>query len=528
MLSVRQLYIAVSTGYVILLFLGMLLVRGLWFYPQEYDQALLFQQSEVSGLLSAMELRREQLEATTHDYASWDDTFRFTHDRDQEYLDSNFLDSTFESLSLAGAIITDNERHILYSATYSKEDGIQENPPAAAQWLTQTAAPEFFSGRVFSQIQLFDGSPHLITSSPVSPSGASDPISGWLIFMQKIDAGYISVLARVSRLNLAMITPPYNEDLPDIIAAVTQLSAVRSVCFYDDAGQRSLCLNIHHASGTGPAMFNSSLIPAFILLCLIPSALFMLVLKLVIDPLRKATELLERNNSDGRLRPVLHSTSIRITELQKLRDAYNELVYIARQQQARLEQLSNTDRLTGLPNRRAFDELLEKTWRRLLRHQQAAALVLVDIDYFKRYNDHYGHQAGDSALRQVAQALRSCAKRTDELASRFGGEEFALILQVEDASDLDSLRKRLSESVRALDIHHDHSPISKQLTISFGIAWIRESGHWLEKMGKEEWLRAADSALYEAKASGRNCNMLQVISPDMPFTESPVLTQSPG
>ena len=92
---------------------------------------------------------------------------------------------------------------------------------------------------------------------------------------------------------------------------------------------------------------------------------------------------------------------------------------------------------------------------------------------------------GDDALHRVAQALKGCAKRTDEITSRVGGEEFALILYIDDANNLDAVRHRIHESIRELNIRHEHSSVSKKLTISFGIAWIRESGPWLENMSKD-------------------------------------------
>lgn len=523
MLSIRQLYIALSLAYIVLLFLGMVLIRGLWFYPEEKDKALQLQQNEVDGLLSALTLRRQQLISTVHDYASWDDSFSFTQNRDPDYLSSNFVPSTYESLALSAVLIVNNKEQILYAGQY--DNGVlNQTPDDLLQW-TNTIGSEFFSHHVSSDLQQISGTSYVIAASPVTPTGSGDPIGGWMLFMQRIDAQYLAVLADVSRLHITLL--PTHAGAENLTTPLQKLQAIRPACLYDQKGNASLCVRIEHSNGTGPSMLNAGVIATFLIMCLIPTLVFMWLLRLVIEPIRRATEILERSNADRMIRPVLSSTPIRIRELQQLRDAYNELVHTTRQQQARLEQLSNTDRLTNLPNRRAFDDALERTWRRILRHPQSIALVLVDIDYFKRYNDSYGHQAGDIALHQVAQALKSCAKRTDELASRFGGEEFALILQVEDATRLESLRQRLSESIRNLDIHHDHSPLSHQLTISFGIAWIRESGPWLEKMGKEEWLRAADSALYEAKASGRNCNMLQVISPDMPFTESPVLQQSP-
>src|SRR5690606_31277693 len=137
------------------------------------------------------------------------------------------------------------------------------------------------------------------------------------------------------------------------------------------------------------------------------------------------------------------------------------------------------------------------------------------------FNDHYGHQAGDDALHKVAQALKGCARRTDEIAARFGGEEFVILLYADTEEDMENIRERISQAVHNLGIPHQHSTVASHLTISFGIAWIRNSGPWLEDNAAEEWLHAADAALYAAKGAGRDCSMLQIISPQQPFTDSP-------
>src|SRR5690606_11133208 len=183
------------------------------------------------------------------------------------------------------------------------------------------------------------------------------------------------------------------------------------------------------------------------------------------------------------------------------------------------------DRLTNIANRRAFDDTLDNTWRRLCRHSQQAALVLCDIDYFKAYNDHYGHQAGDDVLHKVAQALKGCARRTDEIAARFGGEEFVLILYVDNDVDMHSIRERIQESIRNLKIPHGYSNTGPILTLSFGMSCIRDSGAWLENYTATDWLYVADSALYAAKGAGRNCSLVQIISADQSFTDQPKLLQ---
>lgn len=164
-----------------------------------------------------------------------------------------------------------------------------------------------------------------------------------------------------------------------------------------------------------------------------------------------------------------------------------------------LARLSTTDGLTGLANRRQFDRSLHLEWLRSARNRQPVSLLLIDIDFFKRYNDHYGHLAGDACLRQVAGALAECAQRSGELAARYGGEEFALLLPGADEAAAQVMAQRCVEALRQAQIPHAASPISSWLTLSIGIATVVANA----EQPPEILVKSADSALYRVKATGR-------------------------
>jgi diguanylate cyclase (GGDEF)-like protein len=163
-----------------------------------------------------------------------------------------------------------------------------------------------------------------------------------------------------------------------------------------------------------------------------------------------------------------------------------------------LSVLSQTDALTGLANRRAFDQRLAEELSRVARHDVPLSLLVVDIDHFKSYNDHYGHPAGDACLRQVAEALRECAARPIDLVARLGGEEFALLLPHLDGADAVQVGERCLQAVEAAAIAHAGSPVAPRVTVSVGVAQSTQ----LEGDGAA-LLAAADAALYAAKRQGR-------------------------
>ena len=165
-----------------------------------------------------------------------------------------------------------------------------------------------------------------------------------------------------------------------------------------------------------------------------------------------------------------------------------------------LQRLSAVDGLTGIANRRSFDETLLREWRRCKRGEVSLALLVCDVDYFKQYNDAYGHQMGDDCLRKVAQSLAGHARRPADLMARYGGEEFAAVLPETDVGGAVQLSETMRKAVEALSIAHCDSPISSFVTVSVGVATMRPGGEG----SPEALVRAADMALYTAKRSGRN------------------------
>lgn len=165
-----------------------------------------------------------------------------------------------------------------------------------------------------------------------------------------------------------------------------------------------------------------------------------------------------------------------------------------------LAELSATDGLTGIANRRRFDEALAQEWLRATRAGTPLSLLLIDIDHFKAYNDHYGHLAGDECLRCVAQILSDCLRRAGELVARYGGEEFALLLPGAELEEAQALAQRCCERLREAAIDHSNSNTAAHLTLSIGAATISP----LPSQKPELLITAADNALYRAKHAGRN------------------------
>ena len=166
-----------------------------------------------------------------------------------------------------------------------------------------------------------------------------------------------------------------------------------------------------------------------------------------------------------------------------------------------MRELSMTDGLTGVANRRSFNDTVDAEWRRCARAAMPLSVIMIDIDHFKLYNDQYGHQAGDTCLQEVSAAMKRCATRPQDLLARYGGEEFILLLPQEGLEGTEVVARRILEEVRKLAIAHAASPTAEHVTISLGLASTSSPD---DSTDASALIRAADANLYRAKQTGRD------------------------
>lgn len=219
----------------------------------------------------------------------------------------------------------------------------------------------------------------------------------------------------------------------------------------------------------------------------------------ITKPVNKA-ELLARVNSALKLKHEMDCRKARereLLELTKLLEETNKKLQDANEM---LLRLSITDGLTGIPNRRCFEEFLAKTWQQASRHLRPLSLLMLDIDFFKAYNDTYGHQCGDECLKRVAEALSESLRRSSDMIARYGGEEFVALLPETEIEGAVKVADLMREKIADLKIKHAGSKVSEYVTLSVGAASMIPAYH----SKPEDLIALADKALYRAKSEGRN------------------------
>lgn len=510
MISIRQLTLGLATLYLALLFISVLVGRWFWFYPAEVERQQVRQQQQADNLQVAYQIQLESLQNRAFQFITRYDPSNLL----AESSNINWNDK-LDQLDIYSIILADqtlSQRNI-----YQRIDNNDVSEPDLNDWLNNLVASRvyFTSSAETDIVRIGNDSYNLIIHA------VNDQVTnskGWLIFLQRISASTLSFIDKMSAFKVKSI--PLDHDSVASIKSFDEplkdLAQTHQRCIYSKAGIASACVSFTHYEKT-PSFLNNKLVIINLLMLLTPVGIYYLILYLFTHPIKTAITILKMSNNKGIVEPLIIDSPIKVKELIELKDIFNATVKIANDNREELERISTTDKLTNIPNRRAFDLLLEKTWNLICRQQRSVALCMVDIDFFKAYNDHYGHPQGDLVLHNVAQALSKCAKRADEIVARYGGEEFAILAYVDDEEQLKLFSHNLQNAVRMLAIPHEFSDKDKQVTISIGITWINKSGEWLTNYTKEEWLNSSDNALYEAKDKGRQQNIIKTISEEQQF-----------
>ena len=513
MFTVKKLFLTLAALSIALLLSSLLGIRWFYAYPEEVESYIQQQQHDLNSITTTLFLEHTNLLHGVDKYANSEFIRElFFHSEQKRAFGININAWQLNAI----AVVTDDLQLVTLQFPDHQAFGFEFNDTLYRNWLIDNANNvDLFTTSSSKEVSFFNNTAMLVAQSPIYTSDDKKQLLGYLIFFKEINDELFNYFERITHFKIKEI--PVANHLPNIFLPLTQAQATQSVCLFSLNQTPVQCFELTFTGNERPVFFKPKTIFTYFIGVSIPVFLFAIFIYQIISPLRDALYLLNKNKKEQILRPLPLNRKLYIKEISQLRSAYNHLVVIANRQRLELERLSNTDRLTDISNRRAFDHALLTTWNRLVRHKQSVALIMIDIDHFKNFNDYYGHQIGDMALQKVAKTLASCARRSDEIAARFGGEEFVLIVYLNNQYDLQHFQEHMFEEIRKLKIPHKKSTTAQHLTISAGVAWIKDSGQWLKDFTPEQWLSAADMALYKAKQIGRNCYRTEYIFELSPF-----------
>lgn len=526
----------------VLLSLSAYLIQTRIIYPAFTEVEVSYAKNNIDRAIGRLASQLDLIDFTVYDWSAWDDTYQFIEDRNQAYIESNLAPETFLNYGFDVVLFLNREKEVVWGGVYdfSSEGEIVDTtadyldvvlPPAIAYIDTIDFSADI-DDQAAKGVFLVGETPVLFSTRPVVRSDGTGSHRGHVLFGQFLTDQIIEQFSQqiVLDFDIAPIVTPYNgpESKTYSISSVNRDLLLVSRTFNVDGvpslrASASLPRSISRL-GSEITFYGISL---FILLCLtIVLTLIVLFQWVVIKPIRDLRQdiskissamdysmrasikdedeigslskefntmlgLIESNNTE-----LLSLNAELESEHKKVLNIQNELE-IANQE---LKKLSEKDGLTGLANRYALERKLEKDWSLLGRTRSPLTILMIDIDYFKAYNDLYGHLAGDRCLKTVANIIGHAAKRSSDMAARYGGEEFIVVLpgtQVADALDLASaLRAEITDA----NIEHSGSAVEAFLTLSIGVSSTIPS----PEGSPEALISSADAALYQVKENGRN------------------------
>lgn len=485
----------------------------------------------LQRIFHAIDRETYHLESICRDWATWDDTYDFMTTRSESYKTSNLYDEALDSISVNvmiycaqdGTIVWSNARDTVRKSSISL-DLLTQGRIAPGHPLLAIPDSEAGQKGVNGVVNTVLG-PLLFSTRQILRSDGSGPGNGFLIIGRILSQDMVKALGEQTRIPFELIHP-YSEERMLCSKTEVKAASIGNLNYFtlDDGDYVKVCGAYDDPTGL-PIFGIQYLFPRditqkgissirYAMILVVSSGLFVLIMlnvllqAVVLRPLQKLTNHASRLQREGDY--SLRIDLQRNDEVGILAQSFDSMVQTIRERtedlkraNEQLKQLSLLDGLTGVANRRMFDSCLKQEWRRAMRDQTPIAIILADVDFFKDYNDRHGHLQGDQCLIAVAAVLQRQMQRPADLVSRFGGEEFAVILADTDADGVRHVAETLRQAVLDLRLEHGASTVAPYVTMSFGVASTTprlEDGD----DGMAMLLRKADNAMYQAKRSGRN------------------------
>jgi diguanylate cyclase (GGDEF)-like protein len=478
------------------------------FLAIEHKQAL----DQMQQLTHNLNGELDRLNQVTYDWGSWDDVYNYAKHPSKEFTDHQVAPSALKEIDIKLFAIFDNQGKTMFSQAVNLMNGETESVA------TFDAILGNIKKRVMQitphtdkscGIDLSTVGPILVCWQQIRKSDLSGDPVGTIVLGRLLNSALLSKIQTQSNIKFDLSPLPVHDDelvlvqKNSIDAEKIEFSkteaGVLNALLCNTLGQPILKVRLQFpgdVSVRGEELTWKVARVLVLVTVLAGLALLTSVHYLVIRRLRKMDKDLSSIWRNGRWAGRLDAP-VRKDEINDLSHTINRMLALIRKQMVMLESIALTDPLTQIANRRAFDERIAIEMSLHKRNQTPLSLLIIDVDHFKRYNDLYGHPAGDDILKTVGQLLSQVACRPSDLPARVGGEEFAVILPATDLDGACHVAELFSSKLAELKIVHEDSPVSNQLTLCIGVT----------AAGQEEvatFIQRADKAMYNAKQTGRN------------------------
>lgn len=488
------------------------------FITLENDEAI----RNLNRVNEAINKEIRHLDDQCYDWGAWDDSYSFMKTGSQEYKNSNLSLDSFATAGVNLIIYMGASGKFFWGKIYDLE---AENEIRLKGFTvddfsivsTNLKLDADISGtpdNIYKRgILLTEKGPIMLAARPILLSDKTGPARGTLIMGRFLTQSVLDKIKEETKVDFNIYSnTPY---LPQRLQTIINKNSVsfpyiekkdqKNILMYEPCksiqGEPAFLIEVNfprEITRQGIRAINYSLVFLLVAGLIILSVILKVIKNVVITPIiNLAMHMEEVETGNYHLRLGFTRKDI----IGKLASSFDKMIAKIESQTIQLEKLSSIDGLTGIYNRRIFDETLTLEWKRMTRQDQSyLSAIMCDVDFFKLYNDTYGHQMGDDCLKAIASAIKSVLKRPSDFVARYGGEEYIVLLPNTAPDNARNLAESIRGKINDLRIKHEKSGIAEYVTISMGVTSVIPSGEF----SPLDLIRVADQALYEAKEKGRN------------------------
>ncbi len=500
------------------------ILRHFYVLPELERMAAYNDKQELLKLEGELQQQLQNLHQLLYDNMVWDDAYHAAQKRDAEWFARTyFINASFAYLGINGWYFYDNDGVPItgidmrvegenFNHFFSQQSSVQQNglliTPQEVNQNNQLPVSK-------EEFLYIDNRLLMVVSHSIAPSTEKGRPAGTALVWRFVDREFVDRLTPLVKQDVELVLQPQAQQISDHISLhlgnkrINQINSDDSYLYLGvDNSQGDLMFLLKFPAPKkfyDDSLFDSSVTAGLIISLIVMILFYIFVNNAICNPIR---QLVSAVNHVMQHQDFTYRTSIGgKSELSRLSTRLDQLFSLLHKQRQelvkrneRLEEISNTDPLTGLANRRYLNRYLKTLAEHETMRSAELSYLVIDIDYFKIYNDMYGHSQGDEALKQVAKILLNSTHSATDLVCRYGGEEFVIILQETTLEDGVKVAENLCKAVQAAGIMHEGNSINKVITISVGVASKPQS----QNLDADSLFERADKALYQAKENGRN------------------------
>ena len=463
---------------------------------------------DITQHLAALEMR-------DYSYSILSESYDYVTSPSPEFEENQLSNNIFFKFKVDGVLFVDEHLETVFKKGINQDSGeplnfdiddFQKYPLNRNLFQPMNTANQFtpLSGVISTNY-----GPALFSSAQIKGEEAGLSNQGYVLFLKLIDDSLLSDISKDTDtvLSIGAIQKDFQidelADWRDVKAFVSIVPKNQRIV-RDVHGNAIALFTIEHTAVLMPSQFDLRALLYIILLMILLLVLHLFVKYSLVTPIQKLSNQVSKMNELKEVGELNESGMI--LELELFAKNFNRLVRKLKLQEEKLSQQAFLDALTDVPNRRAFDLHIAEQVQLYHRHQIPFCVIMADIDYFKKYNDSLGHQAGDEALIEVASILSTFSKRSNDLCARYGGEEFVLVFSDVNEKFVEETLAKVEDKFKEVAIHHPESNVANYITLSLGACIVSASDHYDKEhsITESQVISIADKALYEAKEAGRN------------------------